>query len=191
LKVIGLNGAASREGNTAILMRRVFRELEDAGIETELLHVAGEEIRDCRVCRKCHERKDRRCSQGDDPVNGWLERIFAADGLVLGSPVYHATVTVGLKAFMDRCGTVSKANGNLLARKVGTAVVAARRAGGILTLDTLQRFFLTQQMIVPGSTSWNIGVGLERGDVNDDREGMEIMATLGRNMAWLVKKLAS
>lgn len=190
MKVVGFNGSGSRDGNTVLLLRRVFRELEAAGIETELVHMAGETVHECKVCRACFERRDGKCCQEGDRANEWMERAFQADGIILGSPVYHATITPWLKNFMDRCGTVGRANGGLLRRKVGAGIVAARRAGGMLALDAINHFFASKEMIVPGATYWNIGIGREHGDVERDEEGMQTMASLGQTMAWLVGKLA-
>ena len=112
-----------------------------------------------------------------------------ADGIILGSPVYFSMMTPELKALIDRSGYVARANSDLFKRKVGAAVVAVRRAGAIPTFDAINHFFLISQMIVPGSSYWNIGIGRKKGDVESDKEGMETMEDLGRNMAWLIKKL--
>jgi multimeric flavodoxin WrbA len=112
-----------------------------------------------------------------------------ADAILLGSPTYFADVSSEMKALMDRCGMVSRANGDLFKRKLGAAVVAARRAGAIHVFDSINHFFLIGQMIVVGSNYWNIGMGREKEEVAKDEEGMQTMRVLGQNMAWLLKKM--
>ena len=189
IKVVTLNGSARKGGNTAILLRCVLKELENEGIETELIELSGATIHGCLACRKCSQNKDRRCAQKGDMGNALIDKMAEADGILLGSPTYVADVTPEIKALMDRACLVSKANGSLFRRKVGAAVVAVRRAGAIHAFDALNHFFLIGEMIVPGSSYWNIGIGLEPGDVERDEEGIRTMKTLGQNMAWLLKKL--
>jgi multimeric flavodoxin WrbA len=189
MKVIAFNGSARKDGNTAILVRHVFRELETAGIETELIQLAGSRIHGCIACMKCFENKDQRCSVKDDNVNDCIEKMLEADGIILGSPTYFANVSTEMKALIDRAGMVSRANNDMLSRKVGAAVVAARRAGAIHVFNSINHFFFIGQMIVPGSSYWNIGMGREKGEVEKDEEGVQTMENLGRNMAWLLKKL--
>jgi multimeric flavodoxin WrbA len=188
-KVVAINGSARKGGNTAILLGYVLKELENEGIETELIELSGAKIHGCMACRKCSAKKDRRCAQTGDMGNALIEKMEQADGILLGSPTYVADVTPEIKALMDRACLVSKANGGIFRRKVGAAVVAVRRAGAIHAFDALNHFFLISEMIVPGSSYWNIGVGLEKGDVERDEEGIRTMKTLGQNMAWLLKKI--
>jgi multimeric flavodoxin WrbA len=190
MKVVAFNGSPRKEGNTAILLRRVMAELEREGIATELVHLAGHDIHGCTGCRRCAARQDRRCSRDDDMVNACLERMVAADGILLGSPTYFADVTTEMKALIDRCGYVAKQNGDMLRRKVGAAVVAVRRAGSTHAFDTMNHFFTINQMVIPGASYWNLGIGREQGDVEHDAEGLRTMKVLGENMAWLLKKLA-
>jgi multimeric flavodoxin WrbA len=190
MKVVAFNGSARQDGNTAILLRRVLDELEREGIETELVHLAGHDLHGCTGCRKCAARKDRRCSRDDDMVNRCIEKMLAADGILLGSPTYFADVTTEMKALIDRCGFVAKQNQDMFRRKVGAAVVAVRRAGSTHAFDTMNHFFTINQMIVPGSSYWNVGIGRDKGDVEKDEEGLRTMKVLGENMAWLLAKLA-
>ncbi len=189
MKVVGINGSARKDGNTAILIRKVFGELEAAGIETELFQMAGKKIRGCTACGKCYENKDKKCVVGNDILNECLEKMVEADGIILGSPTYFADVSTEMKALIDRAGFVARANSDMLGRKVGAAVVAVRRAGAIHVFDTINHFFLISQMIVPGSFYWNVGIGRKPGEVEQDSEGLETMEILGRNMAWLLKKI--
>lgn len=188
MKVIAFNGSPRADGNTALMIRRVFKELEKEGIETELYQLGGRKIRGCAACFGCFKNKDKRCAI-DDTANECIEKMLKADGIILGSPTYFADVSAEIKALIDRAGLVSRVNGDLLARKVGAAVVAVRRAGSIHVFDSINHFFLIGQMIVPGSIYWNMGIGREKGDVESDEEGMETMKKLGENMAWLLKKL--
>ncbi len=190
-KVIALNGSARKGGNTAILLRYVLKELENEGIETELIELAGSKIHGCLSCRKCSVRKDRRCSQRNDMGNALIEKMEQADGILLGSPTYVADISPEIKALIDRACLVGRANGGMFRRKVGAAVVAVRRAGAIHAFDALNHFFLINEMVVPGSSYWNIGIGREIGDVEKDEEGIQTMKTLGQNMAWLLKKVAA
>jgi len=188
MKVIAFNGSARRNGNTAILIKEVFSELDAEGIATEMVQLAGKTIRGCTACGKCFDNQDKRCAIDNDFANECIEKMVEADGIILASPTYFADVTAEIKALIDRAGYVARANPDMLKRKVGAAVVAVRRAGSIHAFDTLNHFFLISQMIVPGSSYWNIGIGRAIGDVEQDEEGLETMRILGRNMAWLLNK---
>ena len=189
MKVVAFNGSARKNGNTAILVNHVFQELEKEGIETELMQLAGKKIRGCIACNKCFENKDQRCSVTHDVLNSCIEKMIAADGIILASPTYFANISTELKALIDRSGMTSIANGGMFKRKVGAAVVAVRRGGSIHAFNAINHFFFIGQMIVPGSTYWNMGFGLDKGDVEKDEEGLLTMKALGENMAWLLKKI--
>ena len=189
MKVMAFNGSARKDGNTAILIRTVFSELEKEGIETELFQLAGKKIQGCIACFKCFENKDRQCSVKKDVVNECIDKMLEADGIILGSPTYFADVSSELKALIDRSGLVAKANADMFRRNVGAAVVAVRRGGAIHAFDSINHFFFIGQMIVPGSSYWNMGIGLDKGAVDQDAEGLQTMQVLGQNMAWLLKKL--
>ena len=190
MKVVGFNGSARKGGNTAELIGRVFRELEAEGIATELIELSGKKMGGCIACYKCFKNQNRRCAVTKDFMNECIAAMDAADGIILASPTYFANVTTEMKALMDRAGLVARANNDMFARKVGAGVVAGRRGGSIQAFNALNAFFFIEQMIVPGSRYWNLGRGLEKGEVLEDKEGMETMEVLGRNMAWLMKKLA-
>jgi multimeric flavodoxin WrbA len=189
LKVVAFNGSARKDGNTAILIRRVLGALEAEGIETELIQLAGQQIHGCTACGTCRKVQNKQCKIVNDNVNLYIEKMAAADGIILGSPTYFSMMTSEMKALIDRSGFVGRANDDLFKRKVGAAVVAVRRAGAIATFDAINHFFLISQMIVPGSSYWNIGIGLAKGDVEKDEEGLNTMDDLGKNMAWLLKKI--
>lgn len=189
MKVVAFNGSARRGGNTEKLISYVFEELEKQGIETELVSLAGQHPHGCIACYQCFANKNRRCSVTTDCINDCIARMEEADGIILASPTYFADMSSELKALIDRCGMVSRANGDMYRRKVGAAVVACRRAGAIHVFDSINHFFTIGQMIIVGSSYWNIGMGREKGEVAADAEGVATMRTLGQNMAWLLKKL--
>ncbi len=189
MKVVAFNGSPKKDGNTATLVRHVLAELEKEGIKTETVHIGGKSIHGCIACGKCVENKDQKCVIDKDIVNDCIEKMIEADGIILASPTYFADLTPELKALIDRAGFVAGANGGLFKRKVGAAVVAVRRAGSIHVFDSINHLFTITQMIIPGSSYWNIGMGLDEGDVEKDDEGIRTMHTLGQNMAWLLKKL--
>jgi multimeric flavodoxin WrbA len=190
MKVVAFNGSPRKDGNTATLLAAVLRELESQGIETELVHLIGP-LAGCKACFKCKEKKNGRCIQDKDMINQCIQKMAAADGIIIGSPTYFADLTPETKALIDRAGFVAMANGYMFKRKVGAAVVAVRRAGAIHVFDSINHLFLISQMIIAGSSYWNIGMGLEERDVERDQEGLATMRTLGQNMGWLLKKIAN
>ena len=189
MKVIAVNGSARKDGNTAIIIKHAFKELEKEGIKTELVQLAGEKIQGCIACYKCFSTKNKRCAVTDDIVNQCIEKMEQSEGIILGSPTYFADCTAQIKALIERAGFVSRANGEMFKRKIGAAVVSVRRSGAIHAFDTLNHFFTIGQMITVGSSYWNIGVGREIGEVEKDEEGLLTMSVLGKNMAWLIKKV--
>jgi multimeric flavodoxin WrbA len=191
MKVVAFNGSARKNGNTAILIRHVLEILEKEGIETELIQLAGQQIHGCMACGTCGKVKNKECKIVNDNVNLYIQKMAEADGIILGSPTYFSMMSPEMKALIDRAGFVARSNSNMFRRKVGAAVVAVRRAGGIPTFDAINNFFLINQMIIPGSSYWNVGIGLKKGDVEKDEEGLKTMEDLGKNMAWLLKKIAT
>lgn len=191
MKVVAFNGSARKDGNTAALIQRIFKILEEEKIETELVQLAGQQIHGCTACGTCRKVKNKECKIVNDNVNLYIQKMIEADGIILGSPTYFSMMSSEMKALIDRAGFVGRSNDDMFKRKVGAAVVAVRRAGGIPTFDAINHFFLISQMIVPGSSYWNVGVGLNKGAVEKDEEGMKTMEDLGRNMAWLLRKLNS
>ncbi len=187
IKVVAFNGSPRKDGNTGILIRKALNKLEEEGIHTELIDLSGTRIRGCTACRECRKKLNQKCAIDSDIVNDCIKKMIEADGIIIGSPTYFASLTAETKALMDRAGYVAKGNDNLFRRKVGAAVVAVRRAGSINVFQTINNFFLINEMIIPGSTYWNLGVGKERGEVESDAEGMGTMDRLGENMAWLLK----
>lgn len=189
MKVIAFNGSARKNGNTTNLLNLVLEELTNEGINTELVELAGKPVPGCIACYKCFDKKNGRCAVDNDIVNEAIGKMQEADGILLGSPTYFADVAANMKGLIERCGMVSRANGDLFKRKVGAGVVAVRRAGAYQVFNSLNAFFLIGQMIVVGSSYWNIGIGRDPGEVLKDEEGVRTMRDLGRNMAWLMKKI--
>lgn len=189
MKAIGINGSPRKDGNTETLLTRVLGVLESAGWETELIQVGARNIRGCIACYKCFKNKDLRCSVKDDIFNDCMEKLLAADAMILGSPTYFTDVSAELKALIDRAGLVAFANDRAFLGKIGAAVVAVRRGGGTHVFDTINHMFLMSGMIVPGSTYWNLGMGFEKGDVLKDEEGMINMQYLGATIDWLGRTL--
>ena len=188
MKVIAINGSPRKKGNTEILIREVLKVLEKNGIETELIQIGGKKVNSCVACMKCNTEKDGQCHKKNNLLNEVLSKMVGADGILIGSPVYFSDITPETKALLDVAGYALRAAGNPLKRKIGAAVVAVRRAGAIHTFDSINHFFLINEMIIPGSSYWNIGIGREKGDVLNDEEGLKTMQTLGENMTWLMKK---
>ena len=189
MKVLAINGSPRSHGNTATLIETVLAELKKDGIETEHFQLGGQKIHGCTACMKCFESRDNRCAIDNDILNELVTKMAEADGIIIGSPTYFANVTSEVKALIDRAGLVAIANDHMLKRKVGAAVVAVRRAGATNAFDAINKFFFINQMIVPGSTYWNMGYGLAEPEVSDDEEGINTMTILGENMAWLLRKI--
>ncbi len=187
MKVVGISGSSRKNGNTAIIIKTIFEELSKVGIESEVIQLADIDIQPCRACFACKGKKN--CVFKNDGFIGVFNSMVEADGIILGSPVYSADVSSKMKAFLDRGGVVVATNPGLLKHKVGASVAAVRRAGGMTAVDTMNHFMLNKEMIVVGSTYWNMVYGREIGDVLNDEEGMANMRNLGQNMAWFLKRL--
>jgi multimeric flavodoxin WrbA len=189
MKVIAINGSPRKKGNTAMLIETVLAELQKEGIGTEQIQLGGKKIHGCTACLKCFENQNKRCAIDNDILNVMLTKMVEADGIIIGSPTYFANVTSEVKALIDRAGMVAIANGYMLRRKVGAAVVAVRRAGATAAFDAINKLYFINQLIVPGSAYWNLGIGEEEKDVQNDEEGLNTMKILGENMAWLLKRI--
>jgi len=189
MKVLGINCSPRKGGNTEILIKEVFKAVEKAGIETEFFQLGGKKVNGCIACMKCRKKKDGICHQKNEVINECIERMLKADAFIIGSPVYFADLSTEAKALIDIAGYALRGAGNPLKHKLGAAVIAVRRAGAIHAFDSINHFFLINEMIIPGSSYWNLAVGREKGDVIKDEEGMKTMRVLGENMAWLLKKI--
>ena len=189
MRVVAINGSPRKQGNTDLLLRTVLEPFTKAGADIEFVELAGHAIRGCTACYICFHKQNGKCILTKDLVNDCIAKMAAADVILLGSPNYFTDVTSEMKALIDRCSMVGRANGNLFRRKLGAAVVASGRAGAIHAFDTMNHFFLINQMVIIGSTYLNIGLGQEKGEVVDDQDGLEAMRQLGDNMLWILKKL--
>lgn len=189
MKVVAFNGSSRKDGNTASLIWMVFKELAAEDIDVEMIQLGDKPLFSCRGCGTCSRTPNRHCIITEDPVNEWLDKIMEADGMILASPVYFGDVSGQMKILIDRIGMLSGANPAAFRRKVGVGIAVGRRAGGLSAFHTLNNLFLLREMIVPGGSYWNVARGKLPGEVNDDEEGVRSMSTLGRNMAWLLKKL--
>ncbi len=190
MKAVAINGSPRKGGNTEILIKQVLAPLAAAGWETEFIQLGGTDIRGCRACYHCFDTKNSQCGQKNDCFNPCMEKMAGADAIILGSPTYFSDVSAETKALLDRAGLVALANGGLFRGKIGAAVVAVRRGGGIHAFDTINHMFLMSGAIVPGSTYWNLGFGLDKGDVAKDEEASRNMEDLGQTIAWLGKAIS-
>lgn len=187
MKIVAINGSSRKNGNTTIALNIVLGELQKNGIETELIEVAGKTINPCKACFTCGGKNN--CTFNNDMFAEIFDKMKNADGIILGSPVYSADVSSNMKAILDRAAVVADMNPQILKHKVGASVVACRRGGALNAIDTLNHFFLNHEMFVVGSTYWNMVYGQMPGDVEKDEEGMVNMENLGKNMAYLLKKV--
>jgi len=187
---VAINGSPRKGGNTEILLKEVLGKLQDAGWETEFLKVGGTSIRGCIACQKCFENQDNECSVKKDIFNDIFSKMLNADAMILGSPTYFAAVSADLKALIERAGYVAYANGHAFSGKIGAAVVAVRRGGATHAYDTINHMFQMSRMILPGSTYWNMGYGLDKGEVLEDEEGLANMRHLGKCIDWLGKSIS-
>ena len=182
MKAIFVNGSPRKKGNTFMLLNMVMDELEERGIETELIQAGGRGIHGCIACGKCGDISPAGCVFDDDLVNESIRKIETADALIIGSPVYFGSLSAQTKAFIDRVGYATRPH-KLLKGMVCASVVAVRRNGAIAAFNTINNLFTISESIIVGSSYWNQGVGVKIGDVLDDEEGIDTMKTLGQNMA--------
>jgi multimeric flavodoxin WrbA len=187
MKVVAFNGSPNKEGNTYHAIKMVLSELEKEGIETEIVHVGNKSIRGCMACGQCAKNKNEQCVLPGDEVNGWIQKMKEADGIILGSPVHFSAMGGTMKSFLDRAFYVTGVNGGMLRHKVGASVVAVRRSGGVPTFNQLNNYINYSEMIMPTSNYWNVIHGTKPGDALQDKEGVQIMGVLGKNIVWLMK----
>ncbi|NTV49522.1 MAG: flavodoxin family protein [Geobacteraceae bacterium] len=187
MRVLAFNGSPKKEGNTWHAIKMVTAELEKENIETEIIHVGNKLIQGCTACGQCAKNKNEQCVLPGDDVNAWIQKMKQADGIIFGSPVHYSAMAGTMKSFMDRAFYVAGVNDGMLRHKVGAAVVAVRRSGGIPAFDQLNNFINYSEMLIPTSNYWNVIHGARPGEVTQDEEGVQIMRVLGRNMAWLLK----
>lgn len=185
MKVLAINSSPRKNGNTSYALGLVLDELKQEGIETELVHLRANNMRGCIGCWKCKETRE--CIFTDDDFRDIYHKMQTADGILLGAPVYQAGMPAALKALLERVSSAAGRDKAMFAHKLGAAVVVVRRGGPVAALDSVNHFFLNKNMFVAGSNYWNFMMGDEPGQVMNDKEGIVIMKTLGRNMAWFLK----
>lgn len=185
MKVVAFNGSPKQEGNTYHAIKMVAEELEKEGIEVEIVHVGNKIIRGCLACNACARNKNEKCIIDNDEVNEWIQKMKEADGIIIGSPVHYSAIAGTMKSFLDRAFYVASAG--ILRHKVGAAVVAVRRSGGVNTFNQLNNYINYAEMLMPSTNYWNVIHGTAPGEVVGDEEGRQIMRVLGKNMAWLMK----
>ncbi len=187
MKVVAFNGSPKASGNTNSALEMVACELRKEGMEVEIVHVGNKLIRGCLACGQCRVKMDEKCIIKDDNyVNEWIQKMKEADGIILGSPVHYSAIAGTMKSFLDRAFYVMGGSA-MLRNKVGAAVVAVRRSGGIPTFNQLNNFLNYCEMVMPTSNYWNVIHGTTPGDTESDAEGRQIMGVLGKNMAYLLK----
>jgi len=186
MKVIAFNGSPRKDGNTTMLISYLLREIEKEGIETELIQLSAKAIHGCVACYKCFENQNQRCAVNNDAANEYIEKLITAQGIVLGSPSYFQDVTAEMKALIDRAGFVGLANGKLYKNKVGASLSCFRRSGGMHTVETMNHFFFSNEIIIAGRA---MSVAKDKGEVQKDEEGVQMAQTLGQKIAWMMKKL--
>ncbi len=189
MKVLGINCSPRKGGNTELLIKEVLKSLENNGIKTEFFQIGGKEVNGCKACMKCRKAADGRCHQPNEVLNKCINKMVKADAIIIGSPTYFSDLSTEAKALIDVAGYALRGAGNPLKRKPGAAVISVRRTGAIHAFDSINHFFLINEMIIPGSSYWNIGTGREKGDVLNDKEGMKTMRVLAENLTWLLKKI--
>ena len=190
MKAIAICGSPRANGNTEILLRRCLDGLATSDIDAEFIPLRDKTIKSCTACGSCKKTADGTCVINDDDFHAVFDAIKAADIIVVGSPVYFGSATPPLMALLDRAGYVSGASGDLLSRKIGGPITVARRAGQNFTYAQLLYWYMINDMIVPGSSYWNIAIARDPGEVNNDEEGLETIDRFAENLAWLATKLS-
>jgi multimeric flavodoxin WrbA len=189
MRAIAVCGSPRKDGNTEVLLRRCLDGLGSRGIEGELVTLRGKTIEPCRACGVCAQRKDGTCGIVGDDFPPVFEAMRAADIIVVGSPVYFGSATPNLMALLDRAGYVSRQNGGFFTRKLGGPIAVARRAGHNFTFAQLLYWYMINDMVVPGSSYWNVALAREPGEVANDREGLATIDRFAENLAWLAGRL--
>ncbi|KDR95836.1 Multimeric flavodoxin WrbA [Peptoclostridium litorale DSM 5388] len=187
MKVVAFNGSPNKEGNTYHAIRIAAEQLEKEGMEVEIVHVGNKAVRGCMACGGCIKNRDEKCVLAGDDVNEWIQKMKDADGIIIGSPVHYSAIGGTMKSFLDRAFYVAGVNGGMLRGKVGAAVVAVRRSGGLPTFSQLNNYINYSEMIMPTSNYWNVIHGTRPGEALQDEEGVQIMRVLGKNMAYALK----
>lgn len=190
MNVVLINGSPKKEGNTFQALSLILEELSKNEISGEIIHVGNKNIQGCLACRRCAENKNEKCVINDE-VNDCIQKMKHADGIIIGSPVYYASIAGTMKSFLDRAFYTSSANGNLFRHKVGASIAIARRSGEVAAFDHLNHYFSVSEMFIASSNYWSVIHGKDPGEVLKDEEGVQIMRVLSKNVAFLIKSLKS
>lgn len=185
-KVILLSGSPRAQGNTNQVLQECAKMIKENGVEAEVISLAGKKIESCTGCGKCNELKH--CII-DDGFNEILEQVRTAEGFIVGAPVYFGTARGDVMSLLQRLGKVSMGTDSFLSWKVGGPVAVARRGGHTASIQEMLMFYLINDMIVPGSTYWNIVFGRNPGEAMEDAEGIKTIRRFGENVANLIKKI--
>lgn len=186
MKVLLLCASPRKKSNTMEVIEECAKKIEENGLETEILSLRGMKIQSCKACLKCA--KIHQCKI-DDGLNDIISKIKKSDGFIVGSPVYFGTARGDMMSALQRIGMVSRASDNFLSWKVGGPIAVARRGGHTATIQEMLMFYFINDMIVPGSTYWNMVFGWQPGEIGDDTEGIETIRRFGENVANLIKKI--
>lgn len=183
MKVVGVVGSPRKGGNSEALTRIALKEIRKAGLRTELISLAGKKIAPCDGCRGCVKTGKCHIKDDFDPI---LTKMLKAEGIILATPVYYGAATPQIVSLISRCYRLRE---KAFKNKVGGPIVVARRAGHNFTFAQLMFFFMIHEMIVPGSTYWNVAFGREKGEVLKDKEGVKTIRVFAQQVAWLIKKI--
>jgi len=188
MKVIAINGSPKENGNTAQALNILLGEVQKKGIETELVTIGNKTIRGCIGCGKCKETQNGTCAAfPNDAVNELMPKLIAADAIILGTPTYFAGVNGTMKSFLDRVFYIALGSGGLFRLKYGAAVVVLRRGGGTAAFDELNKYFQISEMTTASGCYWTAVHGRVPGEINQDLEGLRVLRTQGRNLAYLLQ----
>jgi multimeric flavodoxin WrbA len=189
MKAVAICGSPRKEGNTETLLAHCLKQIESEGITTEIVRLSGKTIKGCTGCGACRKMQDMTCVIKDDDFHEVFNKMLEADILITGSPVYFGSATPEIMALLDRAGYIARGNGNPFSRRIGGPITVARRAGHNFTNLQLLQWFMINDMVVPGSSYWNIAFGGKAGEAANDEEGMKTISRFGENLAWLAKSL--
>ena len=188
MKALGISGSPRIGGNTESAVKRVLDRLERVGCQTEFFSLGEYPVKPCQACYACA--KEKRCVLNDPNFDLLYPKFLEADAIILGAPVWFGSATPQIMSLIDRVGSVARRGENRLRHKIGASIAVARRAGKNFTFAQLNYFFLISEMIVPGSTYWNVADARDKGDIEKDEEGLVTLDHLADNIAWLMTKIA-
>jgi len=189
ITALAISGSPRKNGNTWLLLDRCIKRMAVQGIKGEIVTLIDRNVRGCDGCNACWESRDGTCpSITDDDFTYYFEKLLKADIIIVGSPVHFGSAAPSLMALLDRAGYVARANGHQFSRKLGGPIAVARRAGQNFTYAQLLMWYMINDMIVPGSSYWNVAVAREAGAVMQDKEGLDTIDRFADNLAWLAQK---